>query len=113
MATQENNVCVCTRNANKIHCPHCGCATVYGLASRIDKVTRSDNSIASLRVYRCRKCACTFNDDDWQLRCTAPLPAYGKPKAQTTQRVQYGSLDEAPEFARNALAEVMRKRGIK
>lgn len=73
--------CICGRDGSKLHCPHCGNATVYGLASRVDKVTRDSGEVAALRVYRCRKCCAVFNDDDWKLRCGAPSPRLGRKNA--------------------------------
>jgi hypothetical protein len=74
---------------------------------------RPDNTIATLRVYRCRKCAATFNDDDWQLRCTAPAPLYGRPRqAKTTEGLKFASLDEAPEQLADYVKELAKKRGV-
>lgn len=73
-----DTLCICGRLADKIHCPHCGNATVYGLASRSDRATRDDGHVVSLRVFRCRRCCAIFNDDDWKLRCSAPAPRLGR-----------------------------------
>jgi hypothetical protein len=65
--------CSCGRLSNKIHCPYCGCYTVYGSVKK--KITRSDTNtgvITEYAVYRCVKCARFFDDYQWQNECTAP-----------------------------------------
>lgn len=120
MATQAQNsdLCSCGRDLNKVHCPHCGCATVYGLAKQTDKITRSDMSVQLLRVYRCRKCAGVFNDDD-RTRCVAPAPVYGAARQpagtsakHSEQQIHYASIDEVPEDMRAALDIIKKKRGL-
>jgi hypothetical protein len=67
------------------HCPQCGSLRKYGFANRSDRVTRPDNTIVHLRVYRCLTCASTYNDDDWQLRCQAPAQRLGRPPGRAGQ----------------------------
>lgn len=78
--------CLCGRNVNKAHCPHCGSAMVYGLSTRTDSVTRADGSRVTLRVWRCRMCQAIFNEDDWKLRCSAPPPRNGRRSVNTRDK---------------------------
>lgn len=93
----DQQYCICGRAADKLHCPKCGCATVYGLASKRDYITRQDGIVAELRVYRCRKCTAVFNDNDWQLGCTAPPAQYGRPQASPQMRGSRGAADNVAD----------------
>jgi len=118
----ENDICECGRYKWKLHCPTCGSSECYAFSpnKRVDTVTRPNGQIAYLTVYRCRKCASTFNDDDWRVRCAAPHQRLGRRPLATPpverQRVntKLGDLSEAPpNMLQNALTEILKKRGIK
>lgn len=96
-----DNLCLCGRQADRLHCPHCGCATVYGLASKTDIVTRDSGEVIKLRVYRCRKCSAVFNDDEWRFRCTAPPPLLGH-RAEKTKTMSDVLTEEAITSAQSA-----------
>jgi hypothetical protein len=108
----QNELCLCGRAAFKIHCPQCGCATVYGLASRADVVTRPNGTTVTLRVYRCRKCTHLFNDDEWQLHCQAPPVNAAKMRQYTTHPDnKLGDLtQESPDHLMEILQKIKLKR---
>jgi DNA-directed RNA polymerase subunit RPC12/RpoP len=112
----ENDVCICGRFAWRVHCPHCGAYHNYSYARR-DVVTRQDQTVEHLTVYKCRRCAATFNDDDWKIRCKAPnialMTKAGRKPGETSQPMKFASLDDAPEVMRKLVEDVQRKRGIK
>jgi hypothetical protein len=79
-------------------------------------VIRSDGTTARLTVYRCRRCAAVFNDDDWKLRCGAPnilLTSGGKAGRKAATATKFESLDDAPELYKLAMEKIMKDRGIK
>lgn len=112
-------LCVCGRDTRKPHCPHCGSAQVLASARKHDYVTRDNGDTVELRVFRCRVCGDVFNDDDWQLRCVAPPPAYGRPRglqqpATQAARVvadRVGSVLMQPNALELALAKIKKARG--
>ena len=105
--SETDVLCICGRDATRIHCPHCGSATVRGLASRQDRVTREDGHVDTLAVFRCRKCSAVFNDDDWRLRCTAPSPRIGRPPLKPDKTVFYD--DTVPKFDSETALEALEK----
>jgi hypothetical protein len=111
----ENDLCMCGRFAWRCHCPHCGSYHTYSYIRR-DSVARGDGSIAHLTVYRCRRCASTFNDDDWKLRCAAPnialMSKAGRKPTDIGKPTKFESLDEVPEAMRKMVEEIRKKRGI-
>ena len=110
-----STVCICGRLSIKIHCPTCGSYSVYGIASKRDRITRPDGKVVDLNVYKCRRCLTTFNDDEWRLHCHAPDIEASKPNRGARvmqQQVRYDSVEDVPEDMRLALDEIKRKRGI-
>jgi hypothetical protein len=64
--------CVCTRDANKTHCPYCGSYVVY--ASRKSKRIDEDGVEQELQAFRCRRCGKIFDEWQWQNDCQASPP---------------------------------------
>lgn len=82
----SNELCGCGRPKARTHCPKCGSMQLRALASKRDYVTRDNGQTVILMVYRCRTCGLLFNDDDCQLRCTAPAREYGRAKPRASSR---------------------------
>ena len=114
----ETDFCICGRYAWRVHCPHCGSYHNYSYTRR-DTVTRPDRSVVQLTVYRCRRCAATFNDDDWKLRCAAPniaLVSRSGRKAfdlDASKRTKFESEEDIPQEHRGALEALKKLRGLK
>jgi DNA-directed RNA polymerase subunit RPC12/RpoP len=112
----DTDFCLCGRFAWRVHCPHCGSYHTYSY-TRKDIVTRAGGTVAHLTVYRCRRCASTFNDDDWKLRCSAPNVALttraGRKSADEVAPTKFESEEQIPEPMRNALELLKKQRGIK
>lgn len=114
-------LCTCGRSADKIHCPACGSAQVLNQSRKRDYITRSDGTKAELRVFRCRVCGGLFNDDDWQLRCSAPAPrTVAIPSEERRRRVEAKLVNRkvadftqlVPEELKAALDKIKKSRGI-
>lgn len=110
----ENDLCLCGRYAWRVHCPHCGSYHTYSYTRR-DSVTRDNNVIEHLTVYRCRRCAAVFNDDEWKIRCAAPhvelMSQRGRKPSEPTP-AKFESVEEIPQQMLNALEILKKKRGL-
>jgi hypothetical protein len=82
------SACQCGRTG--MHCPFCGCATLYGRAS----LEREVDGVV-VRSYRCRKCARVF-DDITRESCSAPHPAEAHSKRLANKVEQVLPLDWTP-----------------
>lgn len=65
-------ICRCGRLADKLHCPGCGSAAVYNLASLCDTVRDTAGVEMLVPVYRCRRCGGVFNKHTFRIACDAP-----------------------------------------
>jgi DNA-directed RNA polymerase subunit RPC12/RpoP len=75
--TEEiKDVCQCGRSKDKIHCPYCGRAKLYGYKNTIEKRHPVKGILTKdIREYRCQSCGRQFDDLQWQFDCHAPLAA--------------------------------------
>lgn len=109
------DLCFQCNRPSRPHCPQCGSLRRYGFVNKVDRVTRPDGSTVSLRVYRCLTCANVYNDDDWQLRCAAPVAtSVGRPAAVSPRNDVVNP--QVPQWDMNdaeaALAKIKKARGL-
>lgn len=86
--------CKCGRLSTKIHCSHCGCYDIRGMAK---ENTRTDPNTAEQtkhRVYRCKRCFMTFDDWEWRNECQAE---YWESKQAKILREKQDELDALVE----------------
>lgn len=72
-AVTSGRCAFCKRLVNHVHCSACGSSYIYGYATRRDVVSvvndKGRTEQVSLRVYKCRRCSCVFNE---HAVCEAP-----------------------------------------
>jgi hypothetical protein len=69
----NERICTCGRSAERIHCPHCGSATVYGSKKNVQRLNPISGKEEEFKRYSCRKCGKYFDDFEWQNDCHAPF----------------------------------------
>ena len=111
------DICLTCGRELRPHCPQCGSYRNYALVKQRDVVTRDDGKRVILSVYRCVRCAITFNDDDWRFKCQAPPER----KARDGQHSSSGKRDVVwnpkvapfePSAAEKEMAKLRKKWGI-
>lgn len=93
--------CKCGRET--LHCPFCGCGTVYGRST----LTRVVDGV-EVFSYRCRKCSKLFDDLSREL-CSSPLLAsrYNKPiETKIDKEIEKMSMSERLAFAHKKLRHI-------
>lgn len=106
----QSDVCVCGRLTIKIHCPECGCQTIYGTAQKALVSDPTTGVQRTLRVFKCRRCSLYFNEDDWKLRCHAP--DYRRSAPHYKARAEHNFTDKSPEEINKDLDWVRKKWNI-
>jgi len=88
------DLCQCGRSKDKIHCPYCGRAKLYGYKNTIEKRHPITGLLAKdIREYRCQSCGRQFDDLQWQFDCHAPLaPAVIRKETKEMTAAQWRDL---------------------
>lgn len=114
----DDAICVCGRPTAKPHCPFCGSAQILCSRKKRDYITRPDGEEVELRVYACRVCGSSFNDDHRSM-CGAPPPRNGQhrqnvpfaPQTVAPRKANVPDFTSQPDALREALAKITKKWG--